>query len=107
MLSPIKPAVRRARDAAGSLYGVVRHIATSWTKKALAAFLAPRMLVLKQPALTARSDSSAPRRQSEITRLRTALERIAASAGPNMSRGTSGDGHARCIHLAREALCNG
>jgi hypothetical protein len=46
-------------------------------------------------------------RDAEITRLRTALERIAASAGPNMSRGTSGDGHARCIHLAREALCNG
>jgi hypothetical protein len=44
MLSPIKPAVRRARDAAGRLYGVVRHIATSWAEKALAAFLAPRML---------------------------------------------------------------
>lgn len=42
-----------------------------------------------------------------IMRLTTALRTIASSAGAHGERGTSGDGHARCIELAKEALSNG
>lgn len=43
----------------------------------------------------------------EIMRLTTALHWIAESAGPNGDRGTSGDGQARCIQIAREAINHG
>ena len=42
-----------------------------------------------------------------IMRLTTALHWIAESAGPNQERGTSGDGHARCIQIAKEAINHG